>query len=404
MKNRNQILLKNTFNRIRVFILSNIFRFLDFIFPKQNNLVVFSQANNRYSDNSKVLFKKMSSFDDWEVSWLVDNDVVLDKILRDFPDAKVIFRHSISGLLFVFRARFVVLSHGFSDMNAFQYISSRTKSVMLWHGITLKNYGFLDSSYSIKKEKISNCDLTISSSMIDSYVTNACLGSHIRKIIVTGLPRNDMLISHPGKQDFDIQIDDVLSNIPIDILKKKVILYAPTFRDFSETKFFPFEDFDIDTLINTLKSQSAYLLIRPHQNDFNNQAKIASLVDIGSGYILSAGNDEVPDVSDLLPFVDVIITDYSSIYIDLLLKDVPPIFLPYDLEEYAKDRGLAYDYDLVTPGPKVFTQKEFINAIKEALDGASKYKTKREFVKKIFHKYDDGKACERIVDAMRKMT
>ena len=193
MKNRNQILLNNIFNKIRIFLLRNIFRFLDFIFPKQNNLVVFSQANNRYWDNSKVLFKKMSSFDDWEVNWLVDSNVVLDKILRDFPDARVIFRHSISGLLVFFRARFVVLSHGFSDLNAFQYISSRTKSVMVWHGITLKNYGVIDLSHGIKKEKISNCDLTISSSLIDSYVTNACLGNHIRKIIVTGLDRKSVV-------------------------------------------------------------------------------------------------------------------------------------------------------------------------------------------------------------------
>ena len=48
---------------------------------------------------------------------------------------------------------------------------------------------------------------------------------------------------------------------------------------------------------------------------------------------------------DIADIFDILITDYSSIYIDYLLLDRPLIFLPYDKEQYLKGRGMNFEYD-----------------------------------------------------------
>jgi len=391
------------------FIYIIIFKSLDYLYPKNSKLVVFSQSNNRYSDNSRELFKSMCHNDYYKAVWLVDNKKTETKILKDLPGAKIVFRYTLQGLLLTLNAKYVILSHGFGDMKLYSFVSSNTHVIMLWHAITLKNVGILDKKYDLTtinkllSNETSRYSLIISSSSVDKFMISGCFGIDARKALVTGLPRNDRYLSRPLKKDFDFTNSKIELKIPTNLLMKKIILYAPTFRDFGVTELFPFEDFNIDALVDKLIEEDVYLLIRPHQNDFKNQERIKTLADNGSGHILFAGNKEIPDVAELLPFVDIVITDYSSIYIDLLLKDIPPIFLPYDLEEYEKVRGLAYDYGLITPGPKVFTQKDFIVAIEDAFKGAPEYKEQRLFVKKMFHKYDDGKACERIVNAMKEL-
>ena len=397
------------FKKLLKFIYMIIFKSLDYIYPKNSKLVVFSQANNRYSDNSRELFKSMCHNDYYKAVWLVDNKKTETKILKDLPGAKIVFRYTLQGLCLTLSSKYVILSHGFGDMKLYSYVSSNTHVIMLWHAITLKNVGILDKKYDLTtinkliSNESSRYSLLISSSSVDKFMISGCFGIDARKALVTGLPRNDRYLSSLLKKDFDFINSQIELKIPINILIKKIILYAPTFRDFGITEFFPFEDFNIDVLVDKLIEEDTCLLIRPHQNDFKNQERIKTLADNGSGHILVAGNKEVPDVAELLPFVDIVITDYSSIYIDLLLKDVPPIFIPYDLEEYERVRGLAYDYELITPGPKVFTQKDFIVAIEDAFKSAPKYKEQRIFVKKMFHKYDDGKACERIAQAMKEL-
>ena len=75
------------------------------------------------------------------------------------------------------------------------------------------------------------------------------------------------------------------------------------------------------------------------------------------------------DVYTFLSEVDILITDYSSIYFDYLLWERPIIFFPYDLEYYRdEDRGLIFEYDEYTPGPKIFNAKELENVLSKGID------------------------------------
>jgi CDP-glycerol glycerophosphotransferase len=74
------------------------------------------------------------------------------------------------------------------------------------------------------------------------------------------------------------------------------------------------------------------------------------------------------DICFILKYTDILITDYSSIYFDFLLHNKPIIFYPYDLEYYkSKDRGLIFDYDKFTPGPKAYNLNQLKKIIMEVI-------------------------------------
>lgn len=386
--------------------LAFLYRTADYLVPKIDNLVIFSQIRSRYSDNARALFEYMSGDPAWQIIWLADNLYVQQQMKESLPESRVILRKSSGGLWVSLRARYAIITHGLGDLEFYQYKSRKKYIIQLWHAITVKSIGILDSQLDRKllkkyiRRETRHYDLVIASSDIERYLVAAYANIDVRKVVVTGLPRNDFLCNSNSSTNSVARLDETLRQ---GIKGKKVILYAPTFRDSGATKFFPFDDFKISELEQFLSRHNAVLLIRPHQDDFKNQETLSSLVNSSSGDFLLAGSNEVPETADLLPFVDVIITDYSSIYIDLLLRDIPPIFVPYDLETYQKVRGLAYDYDLITPGPKIFTQAELLKATADALNGAPNFAEHRAFVKKMFHKYTDGRACERVVEALKQL-
>ncbi|MGN1183628.1 MAG: CDP-glycerol glycerophosphotransferase family protein, partial [Oliverpabstia sp.] len=109
------------------------------------------------------------------------------------------------------------------------------------------------------------------------------------------------------------------------------------------------------------------------------------------------------DIMEVLNIFDMLITDYSSIYIDYLLTGKPVMFLPYDREEYLKERGMNFDYDQVTPGPKPKTLKEFLNSVYELLYNHNSYGQQRADVNRFFNEIQEP-CCEKICEKVKSLT
>lgn len=110
--------------------------------------------------------------------------------------------------------------------------------------------------------------------------------------------------------------------------------------------------------------------------------------------------DVIEDIALWLNCFDVLITDYSSIYLDYLLLNKPIIFLPYDQKEYLRKRGMNFPYGKVTPGPKPESQKEFLNCVEKALDGQDGYDSEREKCNSYFNQIKEpcsNKICDYIL-------
>lgn len=373
------------------------FVILEYIMPKDKNLIIFAgSGGNRYADNAKYLFEYFADRDDFKCYWLTKDRNNIKNIDKKYK-SRILFHWSGNALFLFLKAKIVVISHGRGDVHPF-YLSSKRKCVInLWHGTPIKKIGFLDqktySSYrNLRKyrDEVKNYTYLVSSSEIERYIFASVFKMDIKRIWITGMPRNDTLLK-PSQTKLRENLN-LNSN-------SKLVLYAPTFRDDSEqrTSFFPFDDRDFGKLNEFLIKHSIYILIRAHINEQNKAIELAEACKILKEHIIFVDHDKYPDVNELLVDIDILLTDYSGIYFDFLLLDRPIIFLPYDYDEYIQHRGgFILNYLKYTPGPKVNTQSEFLVSLKSCLSNPQKYSEHRLALRNMFHDYLDGQACERI--------
>ena len=149
-----------------------------------------------------------------------------------------------------------------------------------------------------------------------------------------------------------------------------------------------------------LSKNNVEIIIKPHKRDSTNQRLLDILKDNPNIKIKTSVINDI-DIQQMLLECDILLTDYSSVYFDFLLLDRPIIYIPYDLEEYKRERGLLYDFDEVTCGDKTLTQKQFIESIKNNLENPAKDELKRKEITERFHLYNDGKASERLFNFIK---
>ncbi|MBK8233262.1 MAG: CDP-glycerol glycerophosphotransferase family protein [Candidatus Eisenbacteria bacterium] len=107
------------------------------------------------------------------------------------------------------------------------------------------------------------------------------------------------------------------------------------------------------------------------------------------------------DVQEVLGEADVLITDYSSCYIDYLLCDRPILFYCHDLDRYRSERGFYFEYESVTPGPRTASVEELIRHLDAALSGKDEYVASRAQLRERFFKDPDAGSCERVYAAVQ---
>lgn len=272
----------------------------------------------------------------------------------------------------------IVASHGFQKLRKRQFL------VNLWHGTPLKSMNFMDKSISSKKKFSDN--LLITNSKMESVLLGSCMQISFDNHEIIGNPRLDYLTN---PQSINNQIISRLESYD------KVLIYLPTFRHNKNGgtdghfygNLFNFLEFDYTYFTDYLEKNNILLITKYHQNELavvsnkmSNSSNIMTLTDLD---LIS--NDI--DLYQLLPYTDLLITDYSSVYIDYLITDKPILFTPTDLEEYSNTRGLLLEpYDFWTPGPKVSTIDEMIDSLDAILlDSGSHLSKDYDKMKLIFH-------------------
>lgn len=288
------------------------------------------------------------------------------------------------------------------------------KIINLWHGVPLKTIGMEQGNLSWFTRKYykylfaDNYEAVVTTAKEMIPVMSRSFLVDPERVKVWGQPRNDLLFvqqvaSHVLSDRYEEE-ETVIQH------SDKFILYAPTFRDHEPTKLFPFSEFEAISkererskkhLLTFLETNKIFLCIRMHLYDTTGCEWLKELDKPGSR-IRFLNEDRADDIMEILNIFDLLITDYSSIYIDYLLTEKPVVFLPYDREEYLKDRGLNFDYDKVTPGPKPKTFSEFLNSIYDLLYNHDSYEQLRKETNHFFNEIQ-APCCKAICDHIRKM-
>lgn len=276
-------------------------------------------------------------------------------------------------------------------------------NVELWNGFPLKGMSNMDLGESQDSaEDWNNVDCIMSYSGMFNTLFNACVGARVSKYRITGAPRNDLLI-RDNKEWFSDFFGTNLNG-------QRLLLYSPAFRSpfFNPTQndgnrswgnLFDFDQFNTIEFETFLKENQLYLVVKLHPAE--EKLLQEKVLRLGSSRIKLLTEADVADSGfdfyELLGSIDLLITDYSSIYFDYLLLNRPIIFAPVDLEAYREKRGFLLEpYDYWTPGPKVLNQTALENEILSSLNDNNYFKNEREQIKKIVHHYDDFSAAERV--------
>ena len=384
-----------------------VIRMFDKIFPKNNNIFILGTFHGKYLKDNVYYFYDYLRINEKKIQFImfIENEIHRKELQNNYPLVTVLNPFSVKGLYYALCARVVIIIANLVTEVPNSYLFSNKKIIVnLWHGVPMKGVCLTDAEWDERQRKYflsresNRYDLMTASSKMERMINSATFGVPYSNITISGSPRNDYMFHylHGSKK-----IKSIMEYFPH---KKnnpsKIILYAPTKRENGAPVMFPFHDRDLELIDKYCSSNNLLLVIRGH---FSNVTNIEyGIIDFSTfdkfQSIVTLNIDVVDNVNDILHEIDILITDYSGIYWDFLLLERPVIFFPYDIEEYERIPGLQFDYELITAGPKVFSQKEFLRHLDMYVKNPSIDSEKRIFIRDLIHKYFDGKACDRIYE------
>jgi CDP-glycerol glycerophosphotransferase len=333
---------------------------------------VFGCYKNKFSDNSKYLYLHWHRTKSIRVIWISGD---LDLVARLQGQGKeAYFRWSLKGIFHCLTSYYYFYTSYVGDIN--QWLCKGAYKVNLWHGSPLKEIeydisnGPLAMNYQqplTVKRKLNNHQIYIRPDLMlaPSELVGSLFMSAFQickdALIQCGNPRTDYYSRYPALLKKESSNTLSLFMLQAD----KVILYAPTWRDEETDGALFSHHLPLAEMNLFLKRTNSVLLLRFHPNQADkkpNMAEFDRILDIS----------DRDDIYDILPQLDLMISDYSSLYIDALKFDIPIIFYTYDESFYVKQCRKTYAYaDALPPaGLKVYS----FDALLSALDTSECYK------------------------------
>lgn len=324
------------------------------LIPRNKQVAIFGAwFGQKFADNSKYLYlycNNNSSFK--HIIWITKNKDVYKYI--NSLGYRCYMNNSLKGMYFQIIAKYIFICTGIDDV--FSPLISGAIIVNLWHGVPLKkicyddeiNFKNIDPSIQKINSFITKREYSVCTSKVFESIYKSAFKKSKEYILNLGQPRNDVFF------DNDLEIDNSFIN-ELDS-SKRIILYMPTHRNEGKSRFPLTDVIDFDDINKLCEINNCILLIKLHYyhaNEIKSNPNHKNIVNITNTHI---------DSQLLLKYSDVLITDYSSCYIDYLLLKKPIIFYPFDLESYIQhDRDLYFDFFSVTNQTLVYSYQELKN-------------------------------------------
>lgn len=350
-----------------------------------NKKIVFiTLHSNEFIGNNKVIYEKLkeSGYEYKFILYGMDDIKLSD--LNFFQK----LRKTVKIDYDICTARYVIVNDYFSLFTRVK-IREETDLIQVWHGAgafkkfgkhSLQNYNNPQRLAQYLYGSSQYTKVIVSSNEVSEIFASA-FGVDKSKIYPIGIPRADVF---SDKKKIGYIKRSIYCKYK-QLLDKKVILYAPTFRD--DKKHLYQLELDLNYILEKLSNDYIIVLkIHPRTRKW-----LANDI-VYSHRVLDLSNE---DINDLLIVTDYLITDYSSVIFEFALLNRPMIFFAYDLEEYENEiRGFYYDYEGFVPGPIVKTTEDVVKVI---LQDEWDFDKIESFAKR-FNANLDGKATERFIE------
>lgn len=369
-----------------------ILRSMNFFVQTDNKMILFVSFNGRsYACNPRYIFEKMRSderYKDYRFIWGMDK-------VENIEGAEVFRMRRFQYFYYLCKAKYWVFN---SKMPNYYRKKNNQVYLQTWHGTPLKklaydieneNQTFYRSKMNYQKmletyeNDVNKWDYLISANPFSTKVFQSAFRIDKGKILETGYPRNDIYINYDVNRNKKIKESH---NIPAG---KKVILYAPTFRDNS----FGTKGYKADLQVNfelwkQILGDDYIVIFKPHYLISNS---------IGIPYELKKfiyKMDAKSDINDLYLISDILITDYSSVFFDYSNLKRPIYFYMFDFDNYKNQlRGFYLDVPSDLPNDIDTDENTLLMKIKN-----SEFDYKRlEVFNRKYNPWQDGNSVARIL-------
>ena len=360
------------------------------------NLIFFESFHGKYNNNPKYIYEKMMEMGydkKYKFVWSLENDDGNpdDELSEDLIPRNPIIVSSDEEDYYKYLA---ISKYRVNNATFLKTIDNRKETVYLqtWHGTPLKRLGKDINvenpgvSWNHFNKEVKTWDYLISANEFSTKTFKRAF-SYKNQVLELGYPANDIFY-----QDNEEKINNLKEryNIPKD---KKIILYAPTFRDDKldddGNRIFELE-LDLERLYDEF-NEDYFLIIKTHyvvSKNLNIDSKM-------SDFAIDLSDHD--DIHELYIISDILITDYSSTFFDYAHSKRPILFFMTDLEEYINSRGVYEELLNNLPGPKLTDNEELIDCLKNIDAMKEEYSSDYEEFYNAFCNIGHGDASESII-------
>ncbi|RRK10117.1 CDP-glycerol:glycerophosphate glycerophosphotransferase [Lactiplantibacillus garii] len=362
---------------------------------KPKTILYESFLGRNYSDSPKAIYEYMQRTypGQFHHVWVMNKGVEPNPGKQ--PNTTVVKRFGWRYMYYLATSKFQVI-----NMRQPKWFIKRpeTKFLSTWHGTPLKHLVFdmdnVASANPLYKQifyhQSRQWDNLIAANQFSVDVFEHAFMYPTDRMLKSGYPRNDLL-NAPDKDAKARAIKEKLG-IPLD---KKIILYAPTWRD---DDYYGVGDYkftlklDIARLRREL-GDDYVLVLRTHYF-------ITEHLDTTGFGDFVYNESSYNDISELYLISDVLITDYSSVFFDYAILKRPILYFVYDYEKYGSVlRGFYLNMETDLPGPLLKTNDDVLAALHDLPALKREYADAYHKFSERFNAWEDGHASQRVVDA-----
>ena len=341
-------LLKHNYfvNRLFNFSVSSVLKTMGMFMKMDDKMVIFSGHTRKYNDSPRTLYEYMlahpEQYGQYKCVWALEDPEHVDvpgNPIKIKADTMTYFKTCLRAKYWVTCVNIERSLH--FKKNGCRYLNT-------WHGTPFKHVG---NDAGVRKDyDFGAMDYFCYASEYEKEIYKRAFRTREEAMIPTGLPRNDELYKVTPEA---VKAIKERLGLPLD---KKIILYAPTWRESTDNGKTCAIAPPIDAKKWEKELKDDYIvLFRMHA--YTNKLLGLEFNDTLRDY------STYPNVNDLFKVADILISDYSASMADYAILERPILCFTYDYEQYKKERGLYVDYSTEMPSGILYTEDDVLNYI-----------------------------------------
>ncbi|MFA9414318.1 CDP-glycerol glycerophosphotransferase family protein [Streptococcus sp. E29BA] len=375
-------------NKLIFLIYTKLFSFLlraiGFFIPTNDKQILFVvYGGQRYDDSPKAVYEAMKAdrrFEDFTFKWAFLDPESIDEVSHH-EKLKI---DTPSYFIQALKSKYWITNS--SASRGLNFMKPSTKNIFFTHGMTgIKKIGLdIDNRTGFDLFREIHDYIVLEGKKEEEIIRRAWGVQESTNILNIGLPRNDDLFTRDADS---IERLKKHLGLPKD---KKVILYAPTFREYNRDSTFATllsPPFDFDHWYRELGNDYILLLTAHYE--------VSKLMNVPENHPFVVNAFKYPNINDLIIVSDLLISDYSSIIFDFALTERPIFSYAYDYDQYSVQRGIYEGYEKLFYNGVLKSEAEVIEAIKN-ID----YEVQSAHIKTVKDSYFShyGDATERFIN------